>query len=146
MGRRRRAHSGPSYLYREGLGRQSGELGRRQDARRDGFGQKSVSSVSTILSLLLALDTNISLSFITDKTSFEIAPKVETQDISLKSDVQFSSLEALAPICPGGTHTKVDVHFTSDGSLKVKAGIVITGSVVPPAITKLAAFGGALSD
>ncbi|KDQ23587.1 hypothetical protein PLEOSDRAFT_162398 [Pleurotus ostreatus PC15] len=77
-----------------------------------------------------------------NRTSFEIAPKVESQDISLKSDVQFSSEEAHGPICPGGTHAKVDVHFKSDGSLKVKAGIVITGSVVPPAITKLAAFGG----
>ncbi|KAF4568608.1 hypothetical protein EYR36_010620 [Pleurotus pulmonarius] len=91
-------------------------------------------------SLVLAL--NLSVYLVTDRTSFEISPKVESQDVPLKSDVQFSSQEALAPICPGGTHTKVDVHFKSDGSLKVKAGIVITGSVVPPAITKLAAFGG----
>ncbi|KAL4263700.1 hypothetical protein AB1N83_004354 [Pleurotus pulmonarius] len=82
------------------------------------------------------------MDLVKNRTSFEISPKVESQDVPLKSDVQFSSQEALAPICPGGTHTKVDVHFKSDGSLKVKAGIVITGSVVPPAITKLAAFGG----
>ncbi|KAF4588434.1 hypothetical protein EYR40_009985 [Pleurotus pulmonarius] len=78
---------------------------------------------------------------IADKTKFEIAPKVESSDISLNADVVLSEGSA-PPACPGGIHPKVDVEFHSKGSIKVKAGIVIVGSVIPPNIKEFSAFGG----
>lgn len=76
-----------------------------------------------------------------DKTHFEIKPTVESANLPLHTDVSLSA--GTAPVsCPDGKQAKVDVKFTNTGSIVVKAGIVIIGSVLPPVITEFAAFGG----